>query len=67
MLDCAETIVAGAIERKESRGAHTRTDYPERDDENWLRHTLVTLKDGEPQLDFLSVTITRWQPQARTY
>ena len=67
MLDCAETIVAGAIERKESRGAHTRTDYPERDDENWLRHTLVTLKDGEPQLDFLPVTITRWQPQARTY
>ncbi len=67
MLDCAETIVAGAIERKESRGAHTRTDYPERDDENWLRHTLVTLKDGEPQMDFLPVTVTRWQPQARTY
>ena len=67
MLDCAETIVAGAIERKESRGAHTRTDYPERDDENWLRHTLVTLKNGEPQMDFLPVTITRWQPQARTY
>jgi len=67
MLDCAETIVAGAIERKESRGAHTRTDYPERDDENWLRHTLVTLKDGEPHMDFLPVTITRWKPQARTY
>ncbi len=67
MLDCAETIVAGAIERKESRGAHTRTDYPERDDENWLRHTLVTLKDGEPHLDYLPVTVTRWQPQARTY
>ena len=67
MLDCAETIVAGAIERKESRGAHTRTDYPERDDENWLRHTLVTLKDGEPHMDYLPVTVTRWQPQARTY
>ena len=67
MLDCAETIVAGAIVRKESRGAHTRTDYPERDDKNWLQHTLVTLQGGEPRIDYSPVTITRWQPQARTY
>ena len=67
MLDCAETIVAGAIVRKESRGAHTRTDYPERDDKNWLQHTLVTLQGGEPRIDYAPVTITRWQPQARTY
>ncbi len=67
MLDCAETIIMGAIERKESRGAHTRTDYPQRDDENWLRHTLVSQHEDGPRIDYAPVTITRWQPQARTY
>ena len=67
MLDCAETIVVSALERKESRGAHFMTEYPQRDDENWLKHiTVVQSRDG-PQLDYVPVTITQWQPQARTY
>jgi len=67
MLDCAEAIVLSAIERKESRGAHYRTDYPERDDDNWLKHILV-IKDGdEPKLSYAPVTITQWQPEVRTY
>ncbi|MDI3270035.1 MAG: FAD-binding protein [Bacillota bacterium] len=67
MLDLAETIVASAIFRTESRGAHFRTDYRERDDENWLKHTLVRYKDGQYQLSTLPVTMTRWQPEVRQY
>ena len=52
MLDCAETIALSALERKESRGAHTRTDMPDRDDENWLRHILVGQSSDGPQIDF---------------
>ena len=67
MLDCAESIILGGIERKESRGAHSRTDYPDRDDENWLKHVLVTRKDDEPEVSHLPVTITKWQPEERKY
>ena len=67
MLDCAETIVLSALERKESRGAHTRTDMPERDDEAWLKHILVKYSPDGPQIDFLPVVVTDWQPQARVY
>lgn len=67
MLDIAETIVLGAIERKESRGAQFRTDYPERNDEEWLKHIDITLKDGSPVVEYSPVTITQWQPQERTY
>jgi succinate dehydrogenase / fumarate reductase flavoprotein subunit len=67
MTDIAETIVLGAIERKESRGAQFRTDYPERNDEEWLKHIDIKLKDGEPTIEYSPVTITQWQPQARTY
>ena len=67
MIDCAEAIVASALERKESRGAHTRLDYPERDDENWLKHIMVYYQPGEPRIDHSPVTITRWQPQERKY
>lgn len=68
MLDCAETIVSSAIERKESRGAHTRTDMPERDDKNWLKHILVKrTADGEREIQHLPVVITEWAPQVRSY
>ena len=68
MLDCAEAIVISALERKESRGAHTRTDLPDRDDENWLKHILVG-RDGEGghEVQHLPVVITEWEPQVRAY
>ena len=67
MLDCAEAITLSAIERTESRGAHTREDFPERDDENWLRHILVRQTEDGPALDYQSVVITQWEPQVRSY
>ena len=67
MLDCAETIALSALERKESRGAHYRTDMPERDDEKWLKHILVASGPDGPQLDSLPVVITHWQPEVRNY
>lgn len=68
MLDCAETIALGALTRQESRGAHFRTDYLQRDDEQWLRHVLIYHNpDGPPRLDFLPVRLTQWEPQIRVY
>jgi len=67
MLDCAETIIAGALERKESRGAHTRTDIPDRDDAQWLKHIVVTKGEETPNIEYAPVTITRWPTQVRSY
>ena len=67
MLDCAETIVVSALERRESRGAHFMTEYPERDDENWIKHISVQSTPDGPRLDYMPVTITQWQPQVRSY
>ena len=67
MLDCAESIALSAIERKESRGAHTREDFPDRDDENWLKHILVKQTDDGPALEYQNVVITQWEPQVRSY
>ena len=67
MLDCAEAIVLGALERRESRGAQYRTDYPERNDEDWLKHIDVSRNGGDPELTYSPVTITQWEPQERTY
>ena len=67
MIDCAETTVVGAIERKESRGAQFRTDYPERNDEQWLKHIDITLDGDGPQVSYSPVTITQWQPEERKY
>jgi succinate dehydrogenase / fumarate reductase flavoprotein subunit len=68
MLDVAETILVAAQERKESRGAQFRTDFPKRDDEQWLKHIDVSANGGDvPKIDYSPVTITRWEPQERTY
>ncbi|GJL59169.1 MAG: fumarate reductase flavoprotein subunit [Nitrospirales bacterium] len=68
MLDCAEAIIVGALTRQESRGAHFRTDFLDRDDEHWLKHVLLYHKpDGPPHVDYLPVRITQWQPQIRVY
>jgi succinate dehydrogenase / fumarate reductase flavoprotein subunit len=67
MLDCAEMICVSAIERKESRGAHFRTDYPARDDANWLHHITNTYSPQGPQLGTLPVTLTQWELQERKY
>jgi succinate dehydrogenase / fumarate reductase, flavoprotein subunit len=69
LIDAAMCVANGALARKESRGAQARTDYPERDDENWMLHTLAWRQDGQnPKLDYSrKVTITKWQPQVRTY
>jgi succinate dehydrogenase / fumarate reductase flavoprotein subunit len=68
MLDCAEATVVAAIERKESRGAQFRTDFPERNDAEWLKHIDLTLgADGTPQVSYSPVTITQWEPEERKY
>src|SRR5438270_2046705 len=68
MLDVAETIVVASIERKESRGAQFRTDFPERNDDEWLKHIDISLDGADsPQVSYSPVTITRWQPEERTY
>ncbi len=67
LLDCAETTVVSALARRESRGAHAREDYPERDDVNFLAHTLAYQAEGGPRLAYKPVTITRFEPKPRTY
>jgi succinate dehydrogenase / fumarate reductase flavoprotein subunit len=67
MLDNAETIVISAIERRESRGAQYRTDFPERKDDEWLKHINVSRNGAEPDISYSEVTMTQWEPQERTY
>ncbi len=67
LLQTAEVIVASAINRTESRGAHWRTDYPKRDDENWLKHTLAWRTDEGVKFDYKPVVITRFQPEERKF
>jgi fumarate reductase flavoprotein subunit len=68
MLDVAQSIVECALHRTESRGAHQRTDFPARDDQKFLAHSLVHRKsDDTLQVDYLPVTITRWPPGERVY
>jgi succinate dehydrogenase / fumarate reductase, flavoprotein subunit len=67
LLDIAETVAMSALNRKESRGGHSREDYPERDDANWIKHTLITQKDGKLEISYKPVVITKYQPKARVY
>ncbi len=67
LLGLAHVILASAIARKESRGAHFREDYPIRDDKNWLKHTLAQKTDNGPRLFYKPVTITKFEPKPRVY
>ena len=67
MLDVAQAIAWSALNRRESRGAHSRTDYANRDDANYLKHSLAYRTDGAPRIDYLPVKITKWQPAERKY
>jgi succinate dehydrogenase/fumarate reductase flavoprotein subunit len=68
LLELAECMIVSGLARKESRGAHARPyDYPDRDDENYMKHTMVTWEGGGPRLDWQPVTITKWQPEERKY
>jgi succinate dehydrogenase / fumarate reductase flavoprotein subunit len=68
LLDLAEATAASALAREESRGAHYREDFPKRDDDHWLKHTLVTRgEDGALTLSYKPVVITQWQPKERKY
>ncbi len=67
MLELAEVIIVGAYARTESRGAHSRTDYPKRDDARWMRHTLARRGAEGPELSYSPVAYTRWEPKERVY
>jgi succinate dehydrogenase / fumarate reductase flavoprotein subunit len=68
LLDLAELTTVSAIARTESRGGHSREDYPERDDRNWLKHTLAWVhENGSIDLKYKPVVITRFEPKVRTY
>jgi len=67
MLDIAEAVAHSALNRKESRGSHQRTDYPKRDDENFLSHSLAYRTTDAPRIEYLKVVITNWPPAERTY
>jgi succinate dehydrogenase / fumarate reductase flavoprotein subunit len=67
MLELAEVVTVCALNRTESRGGHAREDYPKRDDDNWLKHSLIWQKDGKLELGSKPVVITQYQPKERTY
>ena len=67
MLENAELTCVAALHRTESRGAQYRTDFPERNDDEWLKHITLSANGDEPEIDYAPITITNWQPEARTY
>jgi succinate dehydrogenase / fumarate reductase flavoprotein subunit len=67
MLDLAEVITRGALNRRETRGSHYRTDFPQRNDKDWLKHTLMTLKDNKPHISYKEVKLGKYEPKERKY
>jgi succinate dehydrogenase / fumarate reductase flavoprotein subunit len=67
MLELAEVLLFAGLAREESRGAHARTDFPKRDDEKFLAHSMVYYTGGKPRLEYKNVTITNWKPVERKY
>ena len=67
MLDVAETMPYSAMQRRESRGAHYRTDYTKRDDTSFLKHSMAYKTSGPPRIEYSPVTVTRWKPEERVY
>jgi succinate dehydrogenase / fumarate reductase flavoprotein subunit len=67
MLDNAEAVVVSALERRESRGAQFRTDFPERNDDDWLKHINLAMNSAGPEISYSEVTLTQWQPEERKY
>ena len=67
MIEVAQTVVAGAAQRKESRGSHAMVEYPKRDDARYLAHTIAYRTDGIPRISRAPVAITKWQPMERKY
>jgi succinate dehydrogenase / fumarate reductase flavoprotein subunit len=67
MVDLTEVITLGALDREETRGSHYRLDFPARNDQDWMRHTLVALRDGRPEVGYRDVRVTKYKPEARKY
>ena len=67
LLDNAEATCVAALHRTESRGAQFRTDFPERNDDEWLKHIDLAMNETEPEISYSEVTMTQWEPEERTY
>ena len=67
MLEIAQTVVAPAILREESRGSQARRDFPERDDQRFLAHSLAFRTEGDPRVEWQAAVITKWEPEERKY